>query len=262
MLQQKYKEFEERWELTNRVPAKIEDPVITISKVVLTIGSAVLAGSRTGAVIANLNVLTDFGTSLGLKSDLWKVAEALLGFSTVEVSIFLAGYLQSTLSDEDTDKWYKILLYCGIGTSLIANVYPAFNTVSPQVAEIAKIVVNLTVGIAAPVMLFVTGKVSGQLKRDLTKQFNLKLGAWEESKKQAWVRSKEYKTLSTQIVKEKVQVSNQEQSLLSKLNGSEVSIQTLTEVLGKTESEVSELVFSLESKNLITRNNQNIKKLS
>lgn len=253
-----FSDFEQRWELTHHKPTKNKDIVLTISLFVLTGGAALLAGSRTGTAIADLEVLTNFGNSIiKLPDGIWKSFEALLGFATIEVGIFASGYLTSVVSTEPISKrWYLYLTICALLTSVVANINPAFSDTS--LAEVSNMVVNITVGLAAPAMLFISGKVAGAIKQDLADKYSEELTAWEDSKRNAWTSSTEYRGFRKGKTKQEksVELTTLEAKIIGLVEKGQISIEEVVDKLDVPEVEVTDSIFNLVAKNKLKRSGQ------
>lgn len=201
-LNQLYLQFENRWTLSNPKPKVAKDVLLFALQVAVAVGAILLSGSRTGNAVAEIGSLTAFGNRIVIllgAEEGWTAAflaiEAALAFVTFDAAIFLAGYL--TGDNGVSQKWYWVLLVVAIIPALFANVFPGV-ALDEGAGKTFLIIVDVTIGIATPIMAFVAGRVIGASRNQLRVSDEERDADYERRKKGGWDKSPEWKAYKAQ----------------------------------------------------------------
>jgi hypothetical protein len=198
-LQQAYNKFEQRWKNLHPISqSNVRDKFLYNLQIAVIIGAIILSGSRTGNAVASIGSLVTLAENanyFGLTSAFWKGAEAFITFITIEGALLLAGYLTGDHQSKDK-RWYWILFSIAFTASLFSNVLPAWEAIESYVPSImgsGKIIVNVVIGLVAPIMVFVAGRTLGVIRNDMLTQQERKALEYENRKAKAWSSSTEYR---------------------------------------------------------------------
>jgi len=260
--QEKFKEFEELWTLTNEKPTEnsVRDKFAIWSIRIVLVGAMGLSGTRTGSMVAETEQLARFFAMLGTPeyiSWMFTGLEAVLAFLTVEVGMFLAGYL---LGDRETTdrKWYLYFTIAAIFPAFVSNIGPGFRLVGESVFSYWLVVVNVVVGLSTIALALIGGRVMAVIENEFSGKYRQVIEVWEDKRQKAWYRSKEYRALrllNTQEVKE-----TPEQILLTAIrgNGQNVTIAALAKETGYSQSEVMKSLKALQKEKKVKVEGVNI----
>ncbi len=196
-----YQSIYERW-LTHRElvypkpkARDYRDILLEVIQAGVILGSMVLSGTRVGATLARVGVFKSFGVLLlGEGSSLlglFVLGEAFLSFLTIELAIFLAGYL--TGEEVEDKRWYWSLLGAALLTSLVANLFPIFTLIGEEWSGVALVIVSSITGLCVSIMPFVGGRVLGVTKLQTKISFDLALDVWLVKTQKSWSSSQEYR---------------------------------------------------------------------
>lgn len=196
-----YQSIYERW-LTHRElvypkpkAGDYRDVLLEVIQAGVILGSMVLSGTRVGATLARVGVFKSFGVLLlGEGSSLlglFVLGEAFLSFLTIELAIFLAGYL--TGEEVEDKRWYWSLLGAALLTSLVANLFPIFTLIGEEWSGVALVIVSSITGVCVSIMPFVGGRVLGVTKLQTKTAFDLALDVWIVKTQKSWSSSQEYR---------------------------------------------------------------------
>lgn len=196
-----YQEVYEQWlarkELSHPKPkvSDYQDTLLGAIQVGVVVGSMALSGTRVGATLAKVGVFKSFGVLLlGEDSSflgLFILGEAFFSFLTIELAIFLAGYL--TGEEVEDKRWYWGLLFAALLTSLAANLFPIFTLLGEELSKVALVVVSSITGLCVSIMPFVGGRVLGVTKLQTKISFDLALDVWLVKTQKSWSSSQEYR---------------------------------------------------------------------
>lgn len=240
--------WEKKWTLVNPKPElPSSDNLLVFIQTSVVLGSVILSGTRTGNVVSDIGSFADFGSKigyLGLSRGVFTAIEALLAFVTFDAGILLAGYLTG---DEKANRdWYWGLLIFAMIPALFANALPGLGLINEQFKSSWQVIVDITVGICTPAMAFVSGRVLGAVRNARRCKKELMLSSWQKRKKNAWLRSAEYRGAvgKAKKVSKKPKVGNQDVLSLISENGGTTVIE-LAEQLGKSQAEIIAVVSGL-----------------
>lgn len=260
--QEKFKEFEELWTLTNERPTKnsVKDKFAIWSIRIVLVGAMGLSGTRTGSMVAETEQLARFFAMLGVPESIsWIFTglEAVLVFFTVEVGMFLAGYL---LGDRETTdrKWYLYFTIAAILPAFVSNIGPGFRLIGDYVFSFWLVVVNVVVGLSTIALALIGGRVMAVIENEFSGKYKEVVKVWEDKRQKSWYRSKEYRVLrllNTQEVKE-----TPEQTLMTIIssNGQSITIEALSKQTGYSQSEVMKSLKALQKEKKVTVEGVNI----
>lgn len=193
-----YDRFVHRWERVNPAPSR---PVADVALIVLVglviVGAVVLSGTRTGAVVAETGGLSRFAEYIGLSSPVFAGIDAVLAFLAFDAALLLAGYLRR---DQKLDaRLYWVLLVAAAVPVFAANLLPATRHFTPAFHDGARVVVDVIIGIATPLMAFVAGKVVRIVRENRSKEYQDASTQWSERKGRSWQASGEYKAYRREV---------------------------------------------------------------
>ena len=254
-----YNQFENVWGLANPTPNKETiEPLLQGILVVVIVGSIIVSGSRTGNVVAEIGSLNSLLTRVGLGSEFVTGLEGLLALMTVEAAILLAGYLWP--SSDINEKWTYGLFAAALIPAVVTNVYPGVSGLEKLIwgtVVISKTVTDLIVGLSAPILLFVAGRVVKQTTLKLKVSNQKKSKKYGKKKRVAWLASTQYKLLRKELGLTKVPSVKASETVVAKpkinlnlydyINGA-TTISSLMEKSGLTRGEVISKLDELDGK--------------
>ena len=222
-----------------------------------------LSGTRTGSMVAETEQLARFVGLLGVPKDLFWFfdgIEAILVFMTVEVCLFVSGYLYD--SERVTDKkWYFYLMITAIVPALVSNIGPAFRLLGENVFSIWLVVVTVIVGLATLTMALIAGRVLSVYENDYRQKKSDALKLWQEKQRAAWIRSPQYKELRGLNVKVlEIEEKDLTQQLLELIENSQESsnVRDLAKSVSLPQRKVMLELKSLQQKGLVEINGLNV----
>lgn len=256
-----YNTWQVKWELANprpKIPPR--DTLLYSMQIVVATGAVFLSGSRTGNAVARIGSLAEFGSRisyLGLNEGIFSTFEAFLAFATFDAGILLAGYL--TGDNKASKRWYWVLFAASIIPALSANILPGLELVGLE--EKGHIVTDVIIGLFTPFMAFVAGRVIGATERERQFLITSLVGGWEDKKKRAWERSRDYRDfLKAPGKKKKVKVEEGKpkpdirQAMIDYINGNGAKhIDELASYFEMAKGKMLALVMELEKENLVIR---------
>lgn len=255
-----YDTWQVKWELANpkpEIPAR--DILLYSMQIVVATGAVFLSGSRTGNAVARIGSLAEFGSRisyLGLNEGIFSTFEAFLAFATFDAGILLAGYL--TGDNKASKRWYWVLFAASIIPALSANILPGLELIGLE--EKGHVITDVIIGVFTPFMAFVAGRVIGATERERQFQITSLLGGWEEKKKRAWERSRDYRDfLKAPKKQKKIKVEDKpetdiRQAIIDYINGNGAKhIDELSSHFEMAKSEVLAIVMELEKESLVIR---------
>lgn len=265
--QQNFNEFEILWTLTNERPNETDtkDIIALWSIRIVLWGAMGLSGTRTGSMVAETEQLARFFIMLGTPESIsWMFTglEAVLAFLTVEVGMFLAGYL---LGDrESTDrKWYLYFTIAAILPAFVSNIGPAFRLIGDNVFSFWLVVVNVIVGLSTIALALIGGRVMAVIENEFRGKHKQKLEAWEDKRQKAWYRSKEYRSLrKVEHTPEAKETTEQKIYTILTGNGSSVTVPAMAKQIGSSESEVMKALKVMQRDNKVNVEGVNITRLT
>lgn len=265
-VQEKFNEFEKLWTLTNGKPTEnsVKDKIAILSIKIVLLGAMGLSGTRTGSMVAETEQLAHFFSKLGTPDSIaWMFTgmEAILAFFTVEVGMFLAGYL---LGDRETidRRWYLYFTVAAIFPAFVSNIGPGFRLIGEDVFSFWLVVVNVIVGLSTIALALIGGRVMAVIENEFSSKYTKVIETWEDKRQKAWYRSKEYKSLRkvehTPEAKE-----TPEQKLFAAIvsNGESATISAMAKQVGMNQSQVMKSLKTLQQEKKVVVEGVNITRL-
>lgn len=273
LTEEKFDEFEALWTLTNPCPSRNEgkDAVALWSTRIVLVGAMGLSGTRTGSIIGETEQLARFMILLGASEEyawIFTGMEAILGFATIEATLFASGYLVGDkipfLKNATTNHWYGAFMLAGIVPALVSNLGPAFYLLGSNIYSLWLVIVTVIVGLATFVLALIGGRILGIIEKETKSRFIQRMEDWEDRRQSAWYRSAQYKllrsSLSGSVGIPSLQKEKPEEVLYNTLNG-DTTIPSLQKEIGWPQRDIMRHLQTLQKAGKVKVTGMNIVKL-